>query len=184
MGAESSSVCIRQTRFIGMVVCALLVIPICLTLSWWVFGRPDLALREKPSAEHYAERIDLLQYMISLGLSVIGATWFLTAKTGRGRSNNDASHLTLSWAWTVLGVAILAAFVELYTSYKIYYSWYANMEDTSVSTFERVRYDWVLRASGMSYYVADICFFLGTVLLMLAVIKLVHNAAFVSEDDS
>ncbi len=168
----------RQKWFIWAVLLALILVPIALTLSWRVFGWPGLPEWEKSEPEHYAERITLLKYMISLGLSIIGATWFLATKTSSQVPRNDSIFRPLSWAWTFLGIAILAAFVELYFNYKGYFSWHVSLEDLTVATFKRVRYYWVLRCSGMSYLVCDTSFFVGAVLLVLAAIKVLHKDIF------
>jgi len=172
----------RQTLFVYAALCALLLIPIGLTVSWCAFEWPGIGAWKKSTPEHYANRVDLLKYMISLDLSIIGATWFLASKTAHRRSTNDAGLRALSWAWTFLGIAILAAFVELYTNYKAYFSWGVNLEDASIAWFHRVRYYWLMRTSGMSYLLADTCFFIGAVLLIRAIIKLLDGGVRADQD--
>lgn len=165
----------RQWWLIWAVLLGLMIIPIGLTLSWYAFGWPEMRMWQQVPESHYAERITLVKYMISTALSIIGATWFLATRSLRRASRKGADYRSFSWAWTLLGIAVFAAIVQIYFSYKGFYSWRVDAEEWNVRDWYHVRYYWILRVGGMSYLVGDVSFLLGAILMVFALIKVLHK---------
>jgi len=153
----------------SVVICGLLV-PILLTLSWAVLDWPDFPEHREIDAAKYSERIALLKYFISLGFSLVGATWFLV--------NNKADFLVLtkhfrcmlSWAWTFIGISLLSAITQIYFTYKDFHYWPLIVESGYNSKLHHLKHCASIHILHFTYKATDYFFFLGALFLIIALI--------------
>ena len=87
-----------QKYLIIIVIFLFILIPIVMAVSWNLLGWPAFPKKWDMNAIYYQERISLLKFMISLGLSVVGATWLLASGGAGGTPLKGKSRQLLSWS--------------------------------------------------------------------------------------
>ncbi len=163
-----------QKRFVVIVLLLLFFVPVIGATSFALWNWPGFPEQLPLSLEKYKERMALLKYMISLGLSIIGATWLLANGAFRGPQLSGKSRLLLSWAWTFFGISALSAFIEIYLTYKDFYTWPLVMcgnDYTTIVQWRHAAYTFMLKGT---YFVTDLSFLTGGVTLVLALLGVLH----------
>ena len=155
-----------QRAMVVAVIVGGIVLSICRAINEW----PSLPLHHPLDAGKYAERVSLLKYFMSLGFSVIGGTWYLVSSTPAGQKMSRASLSILSWAWTCLGISLLSAIVEIYLSYKDFYSWPVWTNEGYTGPVHRFRHAVYLNILHCTYMVTDYLFFAGAGLVVIALV--------------
>jgi len=167
----------RQKWLIVATLFSLFVVPTAQSLSWSVFEWPAFPEYRNldEDEEWYRDRMDLLKYTIALGLSVIGATWFLATRDSVRVSSDGPGYRLLSWAWTFIGLAILSGFLQIFLTYKAYHYWAKIVEEGYGSSYARARHCAYTRALQVTYMVTISYFVIGGVILVYAVTGLLHK---------
>ena len=141
---------------------------VAVSLCWTIHEWPYLPRHRPLDASKYAERISLLKYFVSLGFSVIGATWYLVSGTPSGQRMSKRSLFLLSWAWTCLGLSLLSAIAQIYLTYKDFYYWPLVVAEGYASSFQKFKHAVGLHMLHGTYKVTDYLFFIGALLVVLA----------------
>ena len=105
--------------FVIIVIFIGFILPFFEALKWGIKKEPDKFIKHRElTQDKYRERIQLLKYFISIGFSVIGATWLLS------KDSIEAPYFSLlKWAWIFIGTSLLGAISEIYLTYKDMYYW-------------------------------------------------------------
>jgi len=175
MAILPSSTYARQKWLIIGFLLLLVVVPALGSLSWAVFDWPAFPELGEVSRERYEDRADLLKYMISLGLSIIGASWFLVTRESLRISSDDRDYKLLSWSWTFIGIGVLIAFLELFLCYKEHYY---DLPETKPVTFYMLRVCGYLYALQMTFRFAVGTFLVGGITLIFSALGILHNKHF------
>lgn len=160
-----------QRLFVILAIAAAILMPLSLALYGW----PSLPQHRSLDASKYSERISLLKYFVSLGFSVIGASWYLVSGTAGGQRMSGRSVAILSWGWTCLGISVLSAIVEVYLTYKDFYYWPLVVAEGYASGFHRFKHIFSLHMLHLTYKITDYLFFVGAVLVILALVGVLHS---------
>ncbi len=159
-----------QKGFVIIVMLLVVLIPLGKAVSWEIWDWPSFPKHRDLDPKKYAERISLLKYMISLGFSIIGATWLFAHGTIGGSSINPKNRLLLNWAWAFLGIAVLSGFLEIYLTYKDFHYWPLIAAEGGGSSFRIFLHCFSIHILHLSYYVTDLFFFAGAVILILSLL--------------
>ena len=85
---------------------------LAISLLLGVMDWPGLPSHRMLDEDKYLERMSLLKYFVSLGFSVIVATWYVSCSAKPHQQIFRISVSGLSWAWTCLGISLLSFFVD------------------------------------------------------------------------
>ena len=149
--------------FVIIVIFIGFILPFFEALKWGIKKEPDKFIkhRELPQ-DKYRERIQLLKYFISIGFSVIGATWLLS------KDSIEAPYFSLlKWAWIFIGTSLLGAISEIYLTYKDMYYWPILEKEGIKFSIKKYAFTRILHNS---YIMTDLSFFLGAILIVLSLI--------------
>ncbi len=137
-----------------------------------VFDWPQIPKHRALNVDKYTERIILLKYFMSLGFTVIGATWYLV--TANKNTMNKKTISIMSWSWTCLGVSMLSNIIEIYLTYKDFYYWPLILSDGYVSSLHKFKHILSIRMLHMTYKVTDYLFFAGCFLMIIALLDVLE----------
>ncbi len=163
-----------QRRIVVSVIFVAFLVPMLRTISWAIWGWPDFPKHRVLDTAKYAERMALLKYFISLGFSLVGATWYLVGSKACSFNLPKRFRCLLSWAWTFLGISLLSAIAQIYFTYKDFYYWPLVVAEGYASKLHHMEHCVVLHMLHFSYRTTDYCFFLGVLFLVIAFIEVLY----------
>ncbi|MCK4827209.1 hypothetical protein KA005_66380 [bacterium] len=163
-----------QRRIVVLVIFLAFLILLLRTISWAIWGWPDFPEHRTLSGAKYAERVTLLKYFISLGFSLVGATWYLVSSRTCSFTLPKRFRCLLSWAWTFLGISLLSAIAQIYLTYKDVYYWPLIVKEGYAGKLHQMNHCIGLHMLHFSYHATDYGFFLGVLLLVIAFIEVLY----------
>ena len=155
-----------QRSMIILVIFGAVAISLLLAVMDWP-GLPSHRVLEK---DKYLERMSLLKFFVSLGSSVIVATWFVTCSTKPRQQIFRISIPGLSWAWTCLGISMLSAVMEIYLTYKDFHYWKDFTPDEYRNMFHQIQHAFSWRLLHMTYTITSFLLFIGLTLTILSLV--------------
>ena len=155
----------RSILVLFLIVAAL--VPLIQTLVVW----PELPRHTPLSEGNYKERLDLLKYFISLGFSVLGATWYLTSNA----SLSSQTRKFFSWGWISLGTSLLSSILQIYLTYKDYIYWPRFLENNFYSLTHKFKYVFGTNLLHLTYKISDYLFFIGAILLIVGLVGILNQ---------
>ena len=163
-----------QKTILFSVFFVVLLISILCGISWQLFGWPAFPKHRDLSPEKYTERMTLLKYFISLGFTVIGATWYLISNKMSKMVLSKQFLKLLSWAWTFIGISLLSAIIQVYLTYKDEYYWPLLVEENYSEFLSQMKHCIGLHILHNTYKMTDYSFFIGAFLLVIAFSGILH----------